>query len=256
MAQKKITDLGLIESLSDELNLVGDNGTQTYRLTIAQIKAFILATQSVTRDKIVETERNPIGTILPFGGTSAPSGYLLCNGAAVSRTTYAALYAVVGNAFGHGDGSTTFNLPDARGRFMRFADNGVSPARDPDRATRTTMATGGNTGDNVGSIQDDAYENHDHADTLAAPDHYHFEFKSTYNTGSAADVSSSNYPYRGASNAGGADAYRVNGQASAPDVGRSGGASATALTGSVSTSTTGSTESRPKNFNVNAIIKF
>lgn len=56
----------------------------------------------------------PIGTISSFGGASVPSGYLLCNGQAVSRTTYAELFAVIGTAFGAGDGSTTFNVPDMR----------------------------------------------------------------------------------------------------------------------------------------------
>lgn len=53
----------------------------------------------------------PTGVFFPFGGTAAPSGYLLCDGSAVSRTTYAALFAVLGTAFGVGDGSTTFTLP-------------------------------------------------------------------------------------------------------------------------------------------------
>lgn len=56
----------------------------------------------------------PIGTISPFGGSVIPSGYLLCNGQAVSRTTYAELFAVIGTAFGKGDENTTFNLPDMR----------------------------------------------------------------------------------------------------------------------------------------------
>jgi microcystin-dependent protein len=59
----------------------------------------------------------PIGAILPYGGSSAPSGYLLCNGSAVSRTTYANLFAIISTTFGAGDGSTTFNLPDLRQRF-------------------------------------------------------------------------------------------------------------------------------------------
>lgn len=53
----------------------------------------------------------PTGTILPFGGNSAPTGFLLCDGSAVSRTTYATLFAVIGTTYGSGDGSTTFNLP-------------------------------------------------------------------------------------------------------------------------------------------------
>lgn len=58
----------------------------------------------------------PTGGIISFGGSSAPSGYLLCDGSAVSRTTYAALFAVLGTTYGTGDGSTTFNVPDLRGR--------------------------------------------------------------------------------------------------------------------------------------------
>jgi microcystin-dependent protein len=58
------------------------------------------------------------GTILPFGGGVVPSGYLLCDGAAVSRTSFAALFAAIGVAFGVGDGSSTFNLPDGRGRVL------------------------------------------------------------------------------------------------------------------------------------------
>ena len=56
------------------------------------------------------------GGIMPYGGSSAPSNWLLCDGTAVSRTTYAALFAVLGTAYGTGDGSTTFNLPNLKGR--------------------------------------------------------------------------------------------------------------------------------------------
>ena len=58
----------------------------------------------------------PSGAVLPFAGTAAPAGWLLCYGQAVSRTTYAALFNALGTAYGAGDGSTTFNLPDLRGR--------------------------------------------------------------------------------------------------------------------------------------------
>jgi microcystin-dependent protein len=59
----------------------------------------------------------PTGAILPYGGAAAPTGFLLCDGSAVSRTTYADLFTAISTAFGAGDGSTTFNLPDLRGRF-------------------------------------------------------------------------------------------------------------------------------------------
>jgi len=58
----------------------------------------------------------PAGVIEAFAGSVAPSGYLFCDGSAVSRTTYAALFAAIGSGYGAGDGSTTFNLPDLQGR--------------------------------------------------------------------------------------------------------------------------------------------
>ena len=59
----------------------------------------------------------PAGVVTSFAGSSAPAGWLLCNGAAVSRTTYAALFAAVGTTWGVGDGSTTFNLPNLVEKF-------------------------------------------------------------------------------------------------------------------------------------------
>lgn len=64
---------------------------------------------------------SPLGTILPFGGAAAPIGWFLCQGQAISRITYADLFAVIGTSFGAGDGSTTFNIPDLRGEFLRGA---------------------------------------------------------------------------------------------------------------------------------------
>ena len=58
----------------------------------------------------------PPGMIAPYAGKTAPEGWLLCDGSAVSRTTYAALYAAIGTTYGAGNGSTTFTLPDLRGR--------------------------------------------------------------------------------------------------------------------------------------------
>lgn len=58
----------------------------------------------------------PAGIIMPFAGTVAPENYLFCDGSAVSRTTYATLFGVIGTTFGAGDGSSTFNLPDLSGR--------------------------------------------------------------------------------------------------------------------------------------------
>jgi len=72
--------------------------------------AFILNKPSITAA--------PTGTVTAFAGSTAPTGYVLCDGSAVNRTTQAALFAVIGTTYGVGDGSTTFNLPDLRGRVV------------------------------------------------------------------------------------------------------------------------------------------
>jgi len=96
----------------------------------------------------------PAGVILPFGGATAPTGWLVCDGSQVSRTQYADLFAAIGTAHGSGDGSSTFHLPDFRGRFLRGADGGAG--RDPDKASRTAANSGGAVGDAVGSVQGNA----------------------------------------------------------------------------------------------------
>jgi len=64
----------------------------------------------------------PTGTVSAFAGSAAPTGYALCDGSEVNRTTQAALFAVIGTTYGSGDGSTTFNLPDLRGRVIAGLD--------------------------------------------------------------------------------------------------------------------------------------
>lgn len=61
----------------------------------------------------------PAGAVMAFAMNTAPTGWLACNGAAVSRSTYSALFSAVSTTYGNGDGSTTFNLPDLRGYFVR-----------------------------------------------------------------------------------------------------------------------------------------
>ena len=68
----------------------------------------------------------PTGAIIPYAVTAAPTGFVLCNGAALSRSTYATLFAVVSSLYGNGDGSSTFNVPDLRGRFVAGWDAGTS----------------------------------------------------------------------------------------------------------------------------------
>lgn len=102
----------------------------------------------------------PAGIIIPFAGPAEniPDGWMLCDGSAISRTDYANLYKAIGVCWGTGDGSTTFNLPDLRGMFLR----GVSgdSGNDADADSRIVLTdNGGNTGNNVGSYQGDAVRN-------------------------------------------------------------------------------------------------
>jgi len=99
----------------------------------------------------------PAGAIQLFAMSAIPTGWLECNGAAVSRTTYANLFAVIGTTYGAGDGSITFNLPDMRGQFARGWDHerGVDPGRA------------------LGSTQAPANQNHTHTPTVTNPTHYH-----------------------------------------------------------------------------------
>ena len=86
----------------------------------------------------------PIGIVLPFAGSTAPSGWALCYGQAISRSSYSGLYGVIGTQYGSGDGSTTFNLPDLRGR--------VTAGRDNMGGTAASRLTSTNLGSNPGSL--------------------------------------------------------------------------------------------------------
>lgn len=77
------------------------------------------ATLQILKNLIAQfSPTTPAGIIAGFGSNTPPSGWLVCDGSAVSRTTYAALFAAIATNFGAGDGSTTFNLPDGRGQVM------------------------------------------------------------------------------------------------------------------------------------------
>lgn len=162
MAQKKITDLQLRSNVSPDLNIPSDDGIQSYRVTATQMKNFVLPDAGLEIEKLADSimERLvPKGVTFIYPGDTAPTGYLLCDGSLLDRTTYADLFAVVGTKHGTTDG-TNFRLPDYRGRFLRGTANGQTT--DPDRASRTAMNTGGNTGDNVGSVQGDTMQGHWH----------------------------------------------------------------------------------------------
>lgn len=106
----------------------------------------------------------PPGTILPYGGTIAPAGFVLCAGQTLAVADYPDLYAVIGTSFGSTTLGVDFRVPDFRGRFLRGVDNGAG--NDPDRATRKRMAPNGNDGDQIGSVQGHAFQTHRHTSEL------------------------------------------------------------------------------------------
>lgn len=89
----------------------------------------------------------PVGSVIDYAGSSAPAGWVLCYGQNVSRTTYAALFAAIGVTYGVGDGSTTFTLPDLRGRVVAGKDNMGGTSAD-----RLTNQTSGIDGDTLGAV--------------------------------------------------------------------------------------------------------
>ena len=96
---------------------------------------------------------NPVGAVIWVATSTAPNGFLKANGAAVSRTTYAALFAALGTQFGAGDGSSTFNVPDLRGEFIRGWDD----------------SRGVDSGRTFGSFQADEFKSHTHQEFYNTP---------------------------------------------------------------------------------------
>lgn len=111
-----------------------------------------------------------VGGIQIYSGSAAPTGYLLCDGTAVSRTTYSDLFAVTSTTYGVGDGSTTFNLPDLRTK--------VPVGKNPSGTFATLGATGGAETHTLLTAEIPSHTHttniaHGHASTLAAPAHTH-----------------------------------------------------------------------------------
>lgn len=163
----------------------------------------------------------PVGTILEFAGTSAPGGYLLCQGGEVSRATYSALFAVIDTIYGAGDGTTTFNVPDKRNRTSFGAGDSytlgdtignatvnlshIHPVNPPNTNTNSAGAhnhtysgttSGPSTLDNVNSTDSEmiAHNNHTHSyngTTSLRSAHSHSVDIGSFNSGSGGSATQS-----------------------------------------------------------------
>jgi microcystin-dependent protein len=128
------------------------SGTAITTADTGTVTSTMIANGAVTTEKLGnDVQFLPAGLIAPFGGSSAPTGWLLCHGQAVSRSTYSALFAVFSTTYGAGNGSTTFNLPDLRGRVIAGVDNMGGTAAN--RLTSTTITGGGDAPGEVGGAQ-------------------------------------------------------------------------------------------------------
>lgn len=146
-------------------------------VALSAVEAFVwIRAESVRMEEIrarqtealrgeIELRLVPAGTIVPYAGTPDADvlrrhGWLPCDGRAYRTNEFRALFAAIDNAWGTGDVGGEFRVPDLRGVFLRGVDGGAG--KDPDGATRTAIAPGGNTGDSVGSFQGDAVGRHTH----------------------------------------------------------------------------------------------
>jgi microcystin-dependent protein len=154
-------------NIVDQINYVSDsfeigatltvNGAATFGSTVTLDANPTLALQAATKQYVdsAAAGSSPSGALIMWPTGTAPTGWLLCDGAAVSRSTYAALFAVIGTTFGVGDNSTTFNLPDYRDR-MPIGANTIAAS---------IGATGGS--------KDATLVSHTHTASVSDPGHTH-----------------------------------------------------------------------------------
>ena len=165
----------------------------------------------------------PAGQVATYAMNSCPTGWIPADGSAVSRSTYSVLFSNIGTTWGIGNGSTTFNVPDLRGMFVRGT------------GTNATGSSTGAAGPSVGTYAADTYLNHNHTATSTDAGHTH-----TYNGFSTGNI------------AGAGSSYTL------PNAYSSGttGTGFASITTTVATSTTGGTETKPKNYGVLYCIKY
>lgn len=172
----------------------------------------------------------PTGTLQPWTGSSVPSGWLICNGAAVSRSTYSSLFGVISTRFGSGDGSTTFNLPDLQGYQLVGADLATGPI------DNTSTYRVGSV--DAGTIAAHSSEAHNH--TISYADYSEISHTQSHSHSAAPTLSSS-----GAHTHTGTSVTSNAGQSHTHTASVGAGGSQTVTTGATSRNTSAHTHSAP-----------
>ena len=137
-----------VTSTAEELNLLDGDTSVGSSITVADADGVVVndgGTMKSVPASDFRTYIMPAGSVIPYAGTSAPTGFLFCDGSSVSRSTYAALFAVIGTEYGTPDDSSTFKLPDLRGRVVAGKDDMGGSS-----ANRLTDQSGGLNGDTLG----------------------------------------------------------------------------------------------------------
>jgi len=156
------------------------NGTTLFTINTTNATATIpiilpadptTALQASTKQYVDTLTGAPAGIIMAFAGSTAPTGFLACDGSAVLRATYATLFAAIGTTWGAGNGTTTFNVPDLRGTFLRGT------------GTNATGSSSGAVGPAVGTYAADTFQGHYHS--INDPTHAHSYDKIVSGTGFA-----------------------------------------------------------------------
>ncbi len=218
---------GTVVGTSDSQVLTNKNlasGTNTFPSSLATLTgAQTLTNKDLTASSNVypETVKRLAGEIVAYGGSSAPTGWLLCDGSAVSRSTYATLFTAIGATYGAGDGSTTFNLPDLRSRFPVGAGTYASLGADEGdaEASRTPSHT-----HNAGTLATASDGSHNHsAGTLTTSNYTMNDTQNTTTGGTAGRLNGDahnithNHNVSGSTSSDGAHTHNISGATAATD---------------------------------------
>jgi len=157
LVQADLTKLAAIDATAAEIDLL--DGLSRGSIIYGNASAATTVLTKGTSAQVLTSDGTDISWSDPAGGgaeagsviimptSTVPTGYLECDGSVISRTTYSALFTILGSTYGSGDGSTTFNIPDLRGEFIRGWDNG----------------RGQDSGRSIGTSQSDAFQGHYHS---------------------------------------------------------------------------------------------